>query len=644
VSVQILEIVLYAANGQRRSVTLRPGAVNVITGASKTGKSALIDIVDYCLGSDECRVPEGIIRNAVAWFGLRLQLASGQAFIARKAPQHRRRASAACFVKISQVVEVPNYEHLMATTNAAGIVALLTSWCGFVENIHVPRVGETRLPLEANVRHALMLCFQPQDEIIRREQLFHKTSDSWKAQALQDVFPYLLGAVADDFVRKREEFRRLREELRTRSKEANELVNLRDAGSNRAAALLAQARDLGLTYAQASSWDEAVTALRAVTAQPLATMLPSQTYQTPEFTRLFERRNELRRTETSLLDKIAAVRSFNNDEKGFSREAKEQEARLASIGIFVESTPLEHCPVCDQSLPTDRQVATVSELQESLQSVAAHLESVSRGAPKLESELARLETELAAIQQELKQNRAEMEAIRAADSALAEARDEAVRIAHITGRISLYLESVPTVVRSTQLEAEIGRLRARYNELAAELSSEAIEERIQSIISLLGIDMTAWAKTLQLEHSTHPLRLNIRKLTIVADTPTGPIPMNRMGSGENWVGYHLIAHLALHSWFVQNQRPVPRFLFLDQPSQVYFPPEKYADGVEGLRDDDRLALRRMFQLVFDVVRQLAPEMQVVITEHADIDEPWYREAVVERWRDGVKLVPEDWDG
>ena len=41
--------------------------------------------------------------------------------------------------------------------------------------------------------------------------------------------------------------------------------------------------------------------------------------------------------------------------------------------------------------------------------------------------------------------------------------------------------------------------------------------------------------------------------------------MARMGSGENWVGYHLIAHLALHQWFVQRQRPVPSFLFLDQP-------------------------------------------------------------------------------
>ena len=119
--------------------------------------------------------------------------------------------------------------------------------------------------------------------------------------------------------------------------------------------------------------------------------------------------------------------------------------------------------------------------------------------------------------------------------------------------------------------------------------------------------------------------------------------MDRMGSGQNWVGYHLIGHLALHGWFVDRDRPVPRFLFLDQPSQVYFPPEKDADdSMSTVSENDREAVSRMFRFVFDVVNDLAPHFQVVITEHADINEDWYQGAVVERWRERSKLVPEDW--
>jgi DNA repair ATPase RecN len=35
--------------------------LNVITGKSSTGKSAIIEIFDYCFGSSDYTVPEGII-------------------------------------------------------------------------------------------------------------------------------------------------------------------------------------------------------------------------------------------------------------------------------------------------------------------------------------------------------------------------------------------------------------------------------------------------------------------------------------------------------------------------------------------------------------------------------------------------------
>lgn len=46
--------------------------IEVVTGGSQRGKSALIPIIDYCLGSEHCRIPIGRIRDAVAWFGVEL--------------------------------------------------------------------------------------------------------------------------------------------------------------------------------------------------------------------------------------------------------------------------------------------------------------------------------------------------------------------------------------------------------------------------------------------------------------------------------------------------------------------------------------------------------------------------------------------
>lgn len=156
--------------------------------------------------------------------------------------------------------------------------------------------------------------------------------------------------------------------------------------------------------------------------------------------------------------------------------------------------------------------------------------------------------------------------------------------------------------------------------------------------------MTQWANELKLEHSRYPLRLDLKNLTVVADTIDGAVPMDRMGSAENWVGYHLIAHLDLHEWFVNRSLPVPRMLFIDQLSQVYFPADRDADGsLSEISEEDQQAVTRMLKFLLSVVEELAPHFQVIITEHADIAEPWYRNTVIERWRGaGHMLVPPDW--
>lgn len=642
-SMQILNIVLYGHDGEQRTLNLKTGGVNVITGASKTGKSALIDIVDYCFGSGECRVPEGIIRKAVAWFAVRLQLQSGQAVIARRCPPPGAASSEECFVEVSSSVAIPAASALHQTTNTEGLENLLTGWCGIADNIHETPPGQRRAPASANFRHALLLCLQPQDEIIRRNQLFHRCSETYVAQSLKDVLPYLLGAVTDDYVKKREELRRLKEKLRNCERRLAELSALRGDGVSKAATLLAQARDCGLTtVTESSNWEAVVAALRAVAATPLA-QVEDQIPSVSEFTRLSEARSTLLDEQRRLRDRIAAARTFKTDERSFSREATEQQARLKQIGIFEGTAPGETCPLCAHALTDANTEPSFSQLKGALTTVSTRLEAVTRSEPQMERAVAELEEKAAAIQQQLTQNRGELEAVRSANEQIGRAQDDATKQAHVLGRISLYLESLPELPDSTSLQREATELRNQCEALEEELSDEAIRERLESIVALLGGKMTEWAKRLQLEHSTHPLRFNLKKLTIVADTPDGPIPMDRMGSGENWVGYHLIGHLALHGWFTEHNRPVPRILFLDQPSQVYFPPEKDVDGpLDPIQSDDRAALRRMFELVFEAVAKLAPRFQVIITEHADINESWYQDAVVEKWRGGMKLVPEDW--
>jgi hypothetical protein len=639
---QILDIVLYSHHGERRVLSLKTGELNIITGASKTGKSALVAIVDYCFGSGECRVPEGPIRRSVSWFGLRLQLAKGQAFIARQCPDSHASSSESCFVDLGKAVSTPAYSELRQTTNSAGLESLLSSWCGIQDNLHEPPTGQTRRPLSATIRHALALCFQPQDEIIRRQQLFHGANDNFFAQAIKDTLPYFLGAVDDEYVRKREQLRRLREQLRGCERQLAELKALRGTGVSKAATLLAQARDNGLTSSLAESWEDTISALRDVSSVPVL-QVDETAPDGDEFSRLSGERDILLEEQRHLKDEIELARTFERDEKGFSHEASEQRARLATISIFDGTEPGHSCPLCSRELPQDLAPPEVEQIKTALAHVSNRLDAVSRAAPQVQKAIGQLESRLADIRASLGKNRAEMEAVRTSNERLQRMHDLASRQAHVLGRVSLYLESMPELPDTKILETLAAQLQKECELLEEELSDENVKARIDSIVSILGQQMTAWANELDLEHSAYPLRFDFKKLTIVADTVDGPVPMDRMGSGENWVGYHLIAHLALHKWFTERRRPVPRFLFLDQPSQVYFPPENDPDvNLDSGPEEDRMAVKRMFRLVYDLVHSLTPAFQVIITEHADLSENWYQKSVVERWRGGAKLVPDEW--
>jgi hypothetical protein len=154
--------------------------------------------------------------------------------------------------------------------------------------------------------------------------------------------------------------------------------------------------------------------------------------------------------------------------------------------------------------------------------------------------------------------------------------------------------------------------------------------------------MTTWADRLQLEHRGGSVRLDLNRLTVVTDTEQGPAPLFRIGSGENWIGYHLVTHLALHRYFVRQDRPVPRLLMLDQPTQVWYRSEMDQNtGMPG-QDADREAVSRLFRLIYDVVAELAPHMQMIVCDHANLPEDWFQDSVEHNWRGGEKLIPQEW--
>jgi hypothetical protein len=82
---------------------------------------------------------------------------------------------------------------------------------------------------------------------------------------------------------------------------------------------------------------------------------------------------------------------------------------------------------------------------------------------------------------------------------------------------------------------------------------------------------------------------------------------------------------------------------LDQPSQAHYPPERDNQGrIDELGDEDQAAVHRLFDLLYRYTTELHLGMQVVVADHVELLDAWFRDSIVQRWRDGIALIPQDW--
>jgi len=640
---QILEIVLFSRDGRKRVLPFSPGRVNIITGQSHTGKTALIPIVSYCLGGTGFHVPEGRIVEAVGWFGLLLQVGTEKIFVARENPYPGRSSTSTAYLERSVEASPPEAPQ-QGSMNIDAFEDNLSRLLGVAPNLHVPPETSTRPPLAANIRHALFYCFQHQTEIASNQILFHRQAADFLTAAIKDTLPYFLGAIREQELALEEQLSLAKRKLRLLENQAQENDQIQGQGLLKAATLLREAIGVGLLPDQPvpDSLDD----LRAL-MQRAMDWVPEQGsfVGVDEITQLQQEVEVLQEQRRKVSDTIRAAKAMSGEAQGFVDEARIQAERLESIGLFDENPHAASCPVCSQNLTTPTPEAAL--IQNALGSLQRSLAATERERPRLREYI----QEQSAALEELSRSQAEKEnaviALQNQQQSAQNLRDLNSRRAKVVGRISLYLESVQPEPADDRLATKLAAARREVERLSSLLDPEDKQQRLSSILNRLGLKMSEWARFLQLEFSDSPLRLDLSTVTVFVDTEDNrAVPLLHLGSGENWLGLHLVTHFALHRHFRQSDRPVPGFLFLDQPTQVYFPPEKDPDesgDTDRLPDDDRQKVARLFQLMFDVVSELSPHFQIIITDHADLRNQVFQNAVVERWRgSGNALIPEDW--
>lgn len=268
--------------------------------------------------------------------------------------------------------------------------------------------------------------------------------------------------------------------------------------------------------------------------------------------------------------------------------------------------------------------------------------------PKLEAYLAEQDAKVQEVVGAIKNKEVELSAAIAANEVIAQLGTRNNAAARVVGRISLFLENLVPNEELASREAEHRRLKFKVEELEKKVGADDSNERLASILNNISAQVSLYIRTFQAEFSAFPARLDVNQLTIIFDRPDRPVPMSRTGGGENHLAYHLSALLALHLFAAKNNRPIPQFLLIDQPTQVYFPSEKVYQEADGSvqkteADADLVAVRRLFELLLKFTQEDVPGFQLIVTEHANLRDQWFQDALVEQpWTKPPALVPESW--
>lgn len=635
---QICEIVLYGYNGKVRHLPFSLGKVNIITGRSKSGKSVVGDIIDYCLGGESCNIADGVVRDNVAWYGLLLQFDKERVFVARKNPDKGQQTTGFCYIEVGEKIEVPDKNDFVSNANVDGIEEVLTRRIGISENLNIPPEGQSRLPLAANIRHALYYCFQGQDEIAAKNFLFHHQSEDYITQAIKDTIPYFLGAISEEALVLENERSILKRKLTIEKRKLEENRYLMGGGSERAIALIGEARQVGLIDMSVQIDYQNYQMMYSFLREAMD-WKPREVSSDRGMDRLTFLQNRLQDIHSELDEieiSIDNAKRFIGETRGYSSEAQHQKLRLESIGLFeqIDFNPGK-CPLCSGTL--EQSLPSVEMLKASIISLDKSIENVTREQPKLRNFISDLEKEREKKREEIQALEMEIDGLYKQEDEKKRLRDINARIGKVIGRISLWIESVENDMESDVLEQNVKKIEERLKEIDGILDRDSVEERKQSALSRIQGNMTNWAKELQLEHCDNPYRLDLNKVTVMVDKFERPVPLKQLGSGSNWVGVHLITYFALHYFFINAKRPVPRFLFLDQPSQVYFPSEL------DEKEIDWNEVNKMYQFIIERTKEAKGKLQVIVVDHANLKEGEFKNYICENWWPIDKnLVPNDW--
>lgn len=633
------------------------GKVNVITGASRTGKSAIIPIIDYCLASSDCSIPIDTIRDFSSWYGIVIQLEREQMLIARKVPNSNSPASdffllRAPIISIPNSIQEPN-EKLDGVKQILNIISSVPyfSLDGDEDN----KKYNARL----SFRDLMALIFQTQDIVANQNILFYKTHAHEHRERLRNWFPYILGVENNEVLIARQRLQVIERRLNQLRREFDRAKAVSLSWVANMQAHLNIAREYGLVSDNDILSDTPENMLAI--ARGILENIPEHSLTdyknvesaNKEISRLEEEEEELSARIGSVKKRLNDIKRLKLGLVDYGTSIKKRVDRLhISKWLLDIQNDSQACPACGSNAHPNGH----SELRKIAQAFEK-IENEAKGVSEVPTSFSREEERISLqLEELLEQKRGFQQRFDLLMSSDTQAQEEFQRRKNMflfLGHMKASVENMERLMDGGEQQIEIAILEQEQQKLLKIIDYSTLQRKIEAATDRIAYGMLSHLQTLDVEskYKLTPPKFDIKDLNIsVRSNDEHWHYLAQVGSASNWVSFHIALMCSLQEYFLSHPASsVPSFVIFDQPSQVYFPKLKRlaeADLQQDIRyeEDDVQAVKGIFQTIAKSILVSNGQWQSIILDHADDTIYGDIEGVneVAIWRNGDKLIPEAW--
>lgn len=610
-------IIIFNKIGEKRVVPLKQG-VNIITGESKTGKSALVEIMDYCLCSTRCTIPKGKITEFSFLYVLVMAIGEHTYVIAR----HNWENGGKMYLSKESISFEPktlelSYFAEMSPLSHKDVKYEIECALGlFVTNIITDDEQQGK---KASLRNMVSYLFQHQNLMASKFALFYRFSDYYKRKDVIDQFPVFAGMISQEYYSDLIQLTFLKAQLKQKYKKqkANEKSNsyikenLSSLLSNYFA-LIEQDFDKNMPVHK--MWR-----LAANLPEFDDSHLFGESKIINQYSELNNELEELREKEREILLQINNIDKASNTGSDFSEmliDLKEQ------TGVAEIETSNYICPLCGHDCKEiaekDAQLLEASEwLDNELKITKRFTADFSEDARKLKEEHSKIDERIHEIWQQIKS----IEKNFISSKRQVSKRE---KVNYAKANIELFVEMNDSGIFEI-VEEEIEELKEQIIRLEEKIRGFDVDTKMTKAKAFLSENMNHLAITLDFEEEYRPINLNFGLTDGSFDiyqhqNNKENIYLYEMGSGANWVSCHIALFLSfLHFFAKQKNSPMLLTMFFDQPSQVYFP--QGDSDKSKITQADLMAVNKMYKTIFDEMKAIEKDTgilpQIIIVDHVD---------------------------